>query len=57
MAAPAPTFSALYTDATKWNEPAPDYTFYSTRVGGAATGAGGLDRYYMTPVEAETSEN
>ena len=45
MAAPAPTFfSALYTDAAKWNEPAPDYTFYSTRVGGAATRGGGLDR-------------
>ena len=44
MAAPAPTFSALYTNATKWNEPKPDYTFYSTRVGGAATADGGQDR-------------
>ena len=43
--APPPTFSVLYADAAKWSEPTPpDYTFYATRVGGTATGGGGLDR-------------
>ena len=41
---PPPTILVLYTAAAKWNEPTPDYTFYATRVCGAATADGGLDR-------------
>ena len=43
MAAPPPLFSDLYGDATKWDEPNPDYNALILRLGGVAgTGAGAV---------------
>ena len=36
MAAPAPTFSDLYGDATQWDEPVPDYDALILLLGGVA---------------------
>ena len=47
MAAPAPTFSDLYSDAAQWDEPVPDYDALILLLGGVAgttTGAAVYDR-------------
>ena len=47
MAAPAPTFSDLFGDATQWDEPVPDYDALILLLGGVAgttTGAAVYDR-------------
>ena len=47
MAAPAPTFSDLFGNATQWDEPVPDYDALILLLGGVAsttTGAAVYDR-------------
>ena len=41
MAAPPPMFSNLYADASKWDEPDPDYTGLITLFGGVASTVAG----------------
>ena len=46
MAAPPPVFSDLFVDASKWDEPVPDYDALILLLGGVAgTAAGALALY------------
>ena len=46
MAAPAPTFSDLFGDATQWDEPVPDYDALVLLLGGVASTATGAPAVY-----------
>ena len=46
MAAPPPVFSDLFNDATKWDEPAPDYNALILLLGGVASTAHGAPALY-----------
>ena len=47
MAAPPPVFSdLLFNDATKWDEPAPDYDALILLLGGVASTAAGAPALY-----------
>ena len=46
MAAPPPVFSDLFDDATKWDEPVPDYDALILLLGGVASTAHGAPALY-----------
>ena len=46
MAAPPPVFSDLFDDASKWDEPAPDYDALILLLGGVASTAHGAPALY-----------
>ena len=46
MAAPPPVFSTLFDDATKWDEPAPDYDALILLLGGVASTVAGAPGLY-----------
>ena len=46
MAAPPPVFSDLFDDATKWDEPVPDYDALILLFGGVAGTAAGAPALY-----------
>ena len=46
MAAPPPVFSDLFDDATKWDEPVPDYDTLILLLGGVASTTAGAPALY-----------
>ena len=46
MAAPPPVFSDLFDDATKWDEPVPNYDALILLLGGVASTVGGAPALY-----------
>ena len=46
MAAPPPVFLDLFNDATKWDEPVPDYDALILLLGGVASTAAGAPALY-----------